>query len=99
MKTKTGFRGDQLRSARKARGLSQAKFAFRIGAHFTSVSDWERGANAPSGRHIASICRELGITAEQLYADEDKEEPLMVAPTRELTRELTRVADALEARV
>lgn len=94
MKTRTRFRGDRLRTARKGRGLSQSTLATRIGAHFTSVSDWERGANAPSGRHVAGICRELGIAAEQLYEDDDEEEPLMVA----LTRQLARVADALEAR-
>lgn len=70
------FDGSRLRAARKQKGLSQSKLAARIGAHVTSVSDWERGDNAPSGRHIASLSRELGVTAEELYGcgDDDEEE-------------------------
>lgn len=99
MKTNTTrFRGERLREARKGRGLSQSTLAARIGAHFTSVSDWERGANAPSGRHVASICRELGITTEQLYDEEEDEESAMGDPYVALTVQVRRVADALEAR-
>lgn len=68
------FRGDKLRDTRKAKNWSQSKLARKIGAHVTSVSDWERGANAPSGRHVASLSRELGVKAESFYSDDDEEE-------------------------
>lgn len=68
------FRGDRLREARKARGLSQTGLGEKIGAHVTSISDWERGDNAPSGRHVASLSRELGIDVDSFYADPDDEE-------------------------
>jgi transcriptional regulator with XRE-family HTH domain len=68
------FRGDRLRMLRKAKGMSQSFLGGRIGAHVTSISDWERGANEPSGRHVASLARELGVAAEHFYADEDDDE-------------------------
>lgn len=68
------FRGDRLRVLRKARGFSQTELGSRIAAHVTSISDWERGANEPSGRHVASLSRELGVAAEHFYADDEDEE-------------------------
>lgn len=90
------FRGDLLRSVRKAHKLSQSQLAGRIGSHVTSISDWERGDNAPSGRHVAGLCRELGITAEQLYGDEDEEDEAVYA---KLVDDLRRVARAEAERV
>lgn len=62
-----------MRAARKDKGLSQTQLGQRIGAHVTSISDWERGDNAPSGRHVASLSREFGIPAEDFYGDDDAE--------------------------
>lgn len=85
-----GFKGERLRALRKARRLSQTQLAGRIGAHVTSVSDWERGANAPSGRHVASLARELGVAAEHFYGDEDDEESDPVADLVKSIRALVR---------
>lgn len=73
------FKGDVLRAGRKAKGLSQTQLGNLIGAHVTSISDWERGDNAPSGRHVASLSRELEIPAEKFY-DEDDEEAASMQP-------------------
>lgn len=71
----TTFDGTRLRDARKQKGLSQSRLAQKIGAHVTSVSDWERGDNAPSGRHVASLTRELGVPVNEFFgAEEDDEE-------------------------
>lgn len=86
------FDGARLREARKARGLSQSQLGSLIGAHVTSISDWERGANAPSGRHIASISRELGVSVEELYGDDDEESSL---PSRDQRDLLAALAEAL----
>jgi transcriptional regulator with XRE-family HTH domain len=72
------FRGDRLKTLRTGTvpKISQGQLAARIGAHVTSISDWERGANAPSGRHVASLAREFGVDAEHFYGpDDDDEEP------------------------
>lgn len=73
--TKPKFRADVLREARRRKGFSQTKLAATIGAHFTSISDWECGRNAPGGRHTASLCRVLEISAEQLYGEDEEDEP------------------------
>lgn len=57
----TGFDPAKLKEARKAAGLSQGVLAARIGAHFTSISDWERGVNQPSARHLASLSDALRV--------------------------------------
>lgn len=73
------FDGARLRMARNAKGLSQSVLARRINAHVTSISDWERGANAPSGRHVASLSRELDVPVGEFYGDADEEEDLPLA--------------------
>lgn len=90
------FRGDYLRDARKARGWSQSRLAFRIGAHVTSVSDWERGDNAPSGRHVAGLARELGVPAERFYGDSDDDEEAAQMP---LSRDEYAIYGEMTARI
>lgn len=68
------FRKDRVRRARREAGLSQSQLAARIGAHTTSISDWERGRNEPSARHIVGIARETGKKVEFFFSDDDEEE-------------------------
>lgn len=86
------FRGARLRAARNAKGLSQARLSRRINAHVTSISDWERGANAPSGRHVASLSRELDVPVGEFYGDDEEEsepvEDLMTAIRRVVREEI-----------
>lgn len=55
MSTAASVLGSRIRQARRHAGLSQSELAAKIGAHPTSVSDWERGVNEPSVRHMTSI--------------------------------------------
>lgn len=78
--------GDKIKQAREAlktrtkgRQGSQAWLAAQIGAHVTSISDWERGANQPSPRHLAALAAVLGVSIESLMDSEDDEESEMVA--------------------
>jgi transcriptional regulator with XRE-family HTH domain len=64
----------RLREARTHAKLSQSQLAGQISAHFTSISDWERGKNQPSARHLASIARETGKPLEFFFGDADDEE-------------------------
>jgi transcriptional regulator with XRE-family HTH domain len=63
--------GVRIRQARKSANLSQSQLALKIGAHVTSVSDWERGRNAPSARHLFSIAEATGARLEQITAGDD----------------------------
>lgn len=83
------FQGHRLRALRSERNLSQGELGRRIGAHTTSVSDWERGDNSPSGRHVFSLARELGVPVEHFYAeDEDAEAASMSAATADFVTRL-----------
>lgn len=84
------FKGHVLRAARNAKGYSQSELGGRIGAHVTSISDWERGDNAPSGRHVVSLSRELAVPVEHFYGDEDDEE---ADPVSDLFKALDRFFD------
>lgn len=93
------FKGSVLRAARKEKGLSQSELGRRIGAHVTSISDWERGDNAPSGRHVASLSRELGVGVEKFYDEAEEESRAMTLDDflRARVLELLREAQAVGA--
>lgn len=65
---------EALKTRTKGRQGSQAWLAAQIGAHVTSISDWERGANQPSPRHLAALATALGVTIESLMDSADDEE-------------------------
>lgn len=77
--SKIRFRREALKGSTNGRQGSQAWLAAQIGSHVTSVSDWERGANQPSARHLRAIADVLGVPMEQLYADDDEEDSLSQA--------------------
>jgi transcriptional regulator with XRE-family HTH domain len=64
--------GGRIRQARKRANLSQSQLAAKIGAHVTSVSDWERGRNAPSSRHLLGIAKATGTQIERFNTDDDE---------------------------
>jgi transcriptional regulator with XRE-family HTH domain len=66
--------GARIRQARKKAKLSQSQLAAKIGAHVTSVSDWERGQNAPSARHLLSIAQVTGTKIEHFTGEDEDEE-------------------------
>lgn len=72
---------------RKAAGWSQSDLGRKIGAHVTSISDWERGDNEPSGRHVAGLAREFAVAADFFYGDATDEED-RVSRVRRLRAEL-----------
>lgn len=92
------FNGKRLRALRTEKGWSQGELGRRIGAHTTSVSDWERGDNAPSGRHVAGLAREFGIEAEHFYDSDDDSEAALSA-SGDLSRDEYALYGALTARI
>ncbi len=51
---------------RKANGLSQAKFAGKIGATQRMVSNYERGQGRPRADLVGKMARALGVSMEEL---------------------------------
>lgn len=58
----------RIAQARKARRLSQANFAERLGVTRTACSHWETGRAKPSTKHIEKIAKSLGIDINWLIA-------------------------------
>lgn len=58
--------GNNLRKARKERGLSQEAFADEAGIHRTYISDIERGSRNPTIIVVETIAKALNMTASEL---------------------------------
>ena len=58
--------GDKIKSARKAKKLTQRQFAELIGAKHNSISNWENNQNKPDPDTIERICGVLEITPSYL---------------------------------
>lgn len=71
MARETTILGSRIRQARRQAGLSQSQLAAKIGAHVTSVSDWERGVNEPSVRHMTSIAEATGRSLDWFVESRD----------------------------
>lgn len=52
---------------RKKSGLSQAELAQKIGVKNSTVSSWERGANAPDIETLFGICRLFNVTVADMF--------------------------------
>jgi transcriptional regulator with XRE-family HTH domain len=57
---------DRLVSARRARGLTQAALATRVGVHVMMVSAWERGLNQPRLHYLTGLAGSLEVTLDWL---------------------------------
>lgn len=58
---------------RKKAGLTQGQLALKIGVKATSVSSWERGANAPDIETLYELCKLFGVSLDQMYGVKEEE--------------------------
>lgn len=58
--------GERIKMIRKESGLTQQKFAERIGAKQNTVAQYEIGRNAPIDPVITAICKEFDIQEDWL---------------------------------
>lgn len=72
--------GERIKMIRKESGLTQQKFADRIGAKQNTVAQYEIGRNAPIDPVITAICKEFDIQEDWLRHGL---EPMRAAKTRE----------------
>lgn len=59
-----------IRSRRKARGMSQLELAQRVGVSKVAVSLWESGENIPAADKLPTIAAVLECEIEDLYDGE-----------------------------
>lgn len=64
--------GENLRKARKEKGLSLDNIAYIIGKNATTVGRYEKGEIVPDAEQISLICNELGIYESELFNTSNK---------------------------
>lgn len=58
--------GERIKQIRKEAGLTQQKFADRIGAKQNTIAQYEIGRNSPLDPVVTAICKEFDIQEEWL---------------------------------
>lgn len=64
--------GERIKELRKAKGLTQQKFAEQIGLKRNTIGNYEINLIAPSDRTIADICREFNVNEKWLRTGDGK---------------------------
>lgn len=77
--------GKRVRKARKAKGLSQAQLAAKVGISQSTLSELEGGDSASTG-YTASLAAALGVSALWLESGRGPERPLPTSDASELDR-------------
>jgi len=67
--------GKQLRKLRQGTGLSQEKFAARVGLDRTYYAGIERGERNPSVKQLVKIAYALGVPIAALFAEPEQDVP------------------------
>lgn len=62
----TIYLGENLKSLRKARGITQEAFANYLGVSFQAVSKWERNDSYPDITMLPEIAEFFSVTLEDL---------------------------------
>ena len=58
--------GQNIQTARKAKGMSQEALAEKIGVSRQAVSKWENGTSDPSTSNLIAIAKLFNLSAEEL---------------------------------
>ncbi len=64
--------GNQIKSLRAARGITQETLAEKLGVSAQAVSKWERGATAPDVQMLPDLSAYFGVTIDELFALSDE---------------------------
>ena len=88
--------GERLKSARKAKKLTQKELALRINAAHNSISNWENDQNKPDPDTIQNLCWVLEVTPNYFFFDAEQPTPVSESgPSSEAMR-IARAYDAAE---
>ena len=67
------YLGNNIRTLRKAKNLTQEQFAEQLGVSFQSVSRWENCVTYPDVEMIPSIARFFGVSTDYLFGIPEEE--------------------------
>lgn len=89
--------GDKLKTARKAKNLTQKELANLLGVKHNSISNWENNQNKPDPDTIELICGVLNVTPNYLLASEsddtNPQEKLLLKQYRKLDSHGKKIVD------
>ena len=72
MKINLGFIGKNIRKLRRQRSWTMAKLAAKVGMSEVPLGRIERGVNAPSASVIYRLSKELGVSVDMLFAEDNQ---------------------------
>jgi transcriptional regulator with XRE-family HTH domain len=75
--------GENIKAARKLKGLSQRALAEKLGIAFQNLSVWENGKGAPSARYLLKLAEVLDISLDQITSPSGMMSALERKPERQ----------------
>ena len=86
--------GEQIKTARKAKGVSQEELAVRLGVVRQTVSKWENGMSVPDADVLIKIAELLDVPVSQLLGMEPES-----GSVQDMAGELARLTKELAAKI
>jgi len=81
--------GNRITKYRKEMGLTQESLAEKLGVSSQAVSKWENDASCPDISLLPQLCRELGITTDELLTGKSDKVQMLPESQRKPLDELT----------
>ena len=81
--------GERIAKYRKAKGMTQEELAGKLGVSSQAVSKWENDNSCPDISLLPQLCRELGVTSDELIMGKSSEVRMLPAEQRRSLDELT----------
>lgn len=81
--------GNRIAKYRKAKTMTQEELASRLGVSSQAVSKWETDISCPDIGLLPKLCKELGITTDELLTGKKDEVKLAPSSQRKSLDELT----------
>ena len=81
--------GNRVAKCRKEKGLTQEGLAERLGVSSQAVSKWENDASCPDISLLPQLCKELGITTDELLTGKSEKVQMLPEERRKPLEDLT----------
>ena len=80
--------GNRITKYRKDLGITQEELAYKLGLSSQAISKWECDASCPDISLLPQLCKELGITTDELLTGKTEEVRLVPSEKRKSFDEL-----------
>lgn len=80
--------GNRITKYRKGKGMTQEELAGRLGVSSQAVSKWENDASCPDIGLLPQLCKEMGISADELLTGKNDQVQMLPENKRKPLEEL-----------